>query len=248
MEKTKIEETLEHQEHILSSIDRALEEQLLSASWEVDDFKGKILGGLRWGLFLRPTIDEPAELRTTTKFSRDGFHDDAPLIRINFEEILALEKNFSLWGLKEAPIFSPKINKELLKGEILVDFNYETLDADVSVIDSAPKGFEPLHLLDIYELRLTLPDIYEAFGLKEDDYLPKWQHDSLDAYEKWKWSVEQNKHEPYVQIGGHGRWIQGSYTDTYIAQVNNDVGDAGAVFIKVSSYPMEKFSAWVDMH
>jgi hypothetical protein len=247
MEK-KIEEILKHQEFILSAIDKALEDELLSVSWEVENLKEKIINGLRWGLFLRPKVEEVPQLRTTTKLSKGSFHDDAPIVRINFQEILALEKSLADWGVKQFPIFSPKIDKSILKGEISVDLDYEDCKTETCVSADSPEGIKPEKLLEFYELRLTLPGVFEAFGLDEDYDIPKWQYDSFDAYEKWKWSVEAGRRDYYLQIGGHGAWIQGSYTDTYIAQVNNDIGDAGAVFINVSESKIEKFSAWVDMH
>lgn len=245
MGQEKIQEILKHQEEFLSTIDKALDEKLLETSWQVDSLKDKILGGLRWGLFLRPKVEERPELRTTTKLAKDSFHDSSALVRINFQEIEALQKCFADWGVKDFPIFSPKIDKEMLTGEIEVDFSYESLDADVSHTKQADQGVVPVNFLDFYELRLTLPDVFEAFGMDEDGSIPKWMEDSFDVYENWKWEVEARRRDYYVQIGGHGAWIQGSYTDTYIAQVNNDVGDAGAVFI--TAQPEKEFLAWVDM-
>ena len=37
------------------------------------------------------------------------------------------------------------------------------------------------------------------------------------------------------QVGGHGRWTQDDYNNSYIAQLNFDIGDSGSIYIYTDS-------------
>jgi len=95
-------------------------------------------------------------------------------------------------------------------------------------------------ILELFELRLTMPDVDTVFP-----EIHEWMWDYIDQYEQvqWDWTQLSKTHtQAYVQIGGHASWAQGGFSDDFIAQVNNDVGDAGSVYIHSS------FKAYVQMH
>ena len=54
----------------------------------------------------------------------------------------------------------------------------------------------------------------------------------MDLYEAWKESAEGDRClDDCVQIGGWARFVQSGRQEDYLAQVNNDVGDSGSVYL-----------------
>lgn len=76
----------------------------------------------------------------------------------------------------------------------------------------------------------TLPDSEIVFAnfLEVDE---NWIYELMDMYEEWREDVMRDTNKYLWQIGGHGKWIQGSYNNHYIAQANLGLGDGGSVFI-----------------
>ena len=117
-------------------------------------------------------------------------------------------------------------HKEMFTGNILLFYIFDVGD-DVDLELIKHKGLlQPCVVpLSSYFKNYHLP---LSFRLQD-------QRDELQDYAR----------HSYMQIGGWGDFIQGSY-DNYIGQINNDIGDAGAVFVSVNKEC--KIVANVDMH
>lgn len=251
MKQEYITEITSHQEKMLAVIHHACAEKLEECGYIVEGLEDKIIAGMRWSLVLRKTGDEAQEkVQTRTSWDEPRpYSDKQDLLQVSFSEIsylqTALRSESAIFVL---PIFSPLIEKYLKDKTISVEFEYESLETGIQIKTEIAKSSVD-DLLAVYSLQLTLPEYDTVFPDCEDLMeIPQWKLEHIDTYESFTWDVRKlfQKRDPYVQIGGYGRWIQGSYSDTYIAQVNNDVGDAGSVFICCSQDG--KFDAWVDMH
>lgn len=228
---------LEYQDKIISSIQKACQNELLECTYIIDGFEEKILKNLRWGLFSRQNVEISKKVLTTRSWSdKTAYQND--LLQISFEEVISIAKFIELTPeLMKYKIFSSELQASLDEKFIQVYFEYDTLEATI-ISGKQFANTKVQDILDAYDLKLTLPDYDCIFG----EEMPEWLMPHIDAYEKFQHSM---KEKSYIQIGGHGNWIQGSYTDTYIAQVNNEVGDCGAVFIVCED---NEFKDWVDMY
>jgi hypothetical protein len=209
----------------------------------VNVLKKKVLSGLRWGLFLRENVRRNSNSRTIA-FPSDEI-GMAPLVRINFHEVCALQKQVKTFGLYNAPIFSEEIDQKFLNREIQVDFCHDTLKSTIVEVRSTFNRPDTTKVLNNFEFKLTLPDAEEVFDIDEDSSVDDEILMQLDTYDAWKWSIEKD-YDTYFQIGGNGRWIQNCYGHNYIAQVNNNVGDYGSVYIICR--PNGDFKSIVEMY
>jgi hypothetical protein len=243
MEQGQINEILKHQKELLSSIDRTIEDGLRDAKLSTAELRKKVLGGLRWGLFLRKGVKNVNSSRTVA-FPSDEI-GLAPLVRINFHEIMALQKQIKTFGFYKAPIFSDEIDQKFLNREIKVDFCHDTLKSTIVEVLSTFNRPDTTKLLKHFEFKLTLPDAEEVFGIDDESLVDDDTLMQLDAYDEWKFSIEQD-YDTYFQIGGNGKWIQNCYSHNYIAQVNNGVGEDGSVYIVFR--PNGDFKSIVEMY
>jgi hypothetical protein len=245
MEQGQINEILKHQKDFFSAIDIAVEKDLAIIQMPAKELKERIIEGLRWGLFLRKNVRQVHGLRTAVFNSRDEYELE-PLMRLNFHEIRSLQEEMEAYGFYHCPIFSDKIDKKFLDTEIQVNFCHDTLESNIREIRSIFSRTDTKKLLKCFDVKLTLPDAEEIFDIEEGGYpLDAETIAELDAYDHWKWSIEKH-YDSLLQIGGNGRWTQYNYGETYIAQVNNDVGDAGAVYVTLSK--KGDFKSFVEMY
>lgn len=249
--ESQVQEIKQHEQEFFTKIERAMQEQLADCLMIMPDLKERIIKGLRWALFSRDGKQSPSEavlsqIQTKTKWKEsEGMYEPDALLKVSGPEVLAVEDFIVSQGLHVAPIFTQSVKQKLQGKDVFVTFEYEDLDTQVVAKPAHTHSVNLKPFLQAFELRLTLPDVDEIFGFADLREIQDWQFEYIDAYEEWKWQVEHQGHRhPYIQIGGHGHWIQGSYDDCYIAQVNNDVGDCGSVYIMVE----EEFKGWVDMH
>lgn len=248
MKQEYIAEIIAHQEKMMATIHYACTDKLEMCGYAIDALEEKIIAGMRWALLLR---NEDGGLKKgQTRINWDAqreYYDKQDLLQVSCAEIFQLQQELK-GSIFELPIFSPMIEKYLKDKTISLDFKYQGLQTDIHIKDEQALSCVDDLLVD-YKLQLTLPDYDTIFPDCESLMdIPQWMLEYIDTYETFAWDVRQmfQRVEPYVQIGGYGKWIQGSYSDTYIAQVNNDVGDAGSVFLCCSE--LGKFDAWVDMH
>lgn len=248
MKQEYITEITEHQEKMLAVIHSACEDKLEMCGYVVDDLEKKIIAGMRWALVLRKSDEKSKKTQTCISWDEQReYCDKQDLLQVSCAEIFQLQDELK-GQIFDLPIFSPVIKKYLKDKTISLDFEYEGLQTEIYIKTEKSSSSVDDLLVD-YRLQLTLPEydtIFPDCGNIMD--IPQWMLEHVDTYETFTWDVRQlfQRIDPYVQIGGYGRWIQGSYSDTYIAQVNNDVGDAGSVFLCCSEEG--KIDAWVDMH
>lgn len=249
MKSEHLSEIIAHQTKFMKEISTALENELKSGTHIVEQMQEKIMAGLKWGLFLRDDLSTSLEalLSTKKKWSteknqRSDWYD---LIQINFDEIFLVQKAITKdSSIIDAPVFSFLIADKLKSRQLSIEFEYEDLNTkNIETISQTKATVDDI--LDIFQLRLTLPDFDAIFDYL--DSIPNWMFEHITPYEEWSWSMRDRMGDrAYIQIGGNGQWIQGSFPESYIGQVNNDVGDAGSVFISLDEN--NKFTSWVDMH
>ena len=243
MEQSQINEILKHQKELLSSIDRTIVEGLRDVNIPIGELKERILDGMRWGLFFRKNVKNVLAARTTV-FPNDDI-GISPLVRINFHEVSALQKQIKTFGFYKAPIFSQEIDEQYFNREIQVDFSHDTLQSTTVEIRSTFNRPDTTKLLKQFELKLTLPDAEDVFGIDDNSQLDNELLSKLEIYDVWKWSIEHD-YDTYFQIGGNGRWVEKCHSKNYIAQVNNNVGDEGSVFIIVR--PNGDFKSFIETY
>ena len=125
-----------------------------------------------------------------------------------------------------------------------VFLDYE--DSDVLIEESEKtKDIKEKDLI----IAITLPDS----GIIFSDYIDghwfedknQWIIEYMDKYEEVKHKMMQKLYNYFVQIGGHGRWIQNDYNVSYVAQLNMDIGDCGSIFIEARD---GEIKGYVDMY
>lgn len=244
MEQGQINEVLNHQKDFLSSIENAVDCKLNNKQMSAKELKDQILSGLRWGVFLRKGAKAVNGLRTTM-FSCKDDSELTPLVRVNFHELISLQNEMETYGFYKCPIFSQKIDNKFLDREIQVNFSYDTQELSIREIRSVFARTDTAKILKAFELKLTLPDAEDVFGVTDESLLSDDKIEILDAYDVWKWEIEK-ENNIFLQIGGNGSWIQRSHGNDYIAQVNNEVGDGGFVYVTIS--PSGEFKSVVEMY
>ena len=111
-----------------------------------------------------------------------------------------------------------------------------------------PLIWDPSSLDGVFCLTLPDDDIFSEF-LGGDDNIQPWMYDYLDQYFEYHQNLKQKElsHAYLYQVGGHGNYIQGSYGDGYIAQINADIGDGGIIFVYEGN-TQEPILVSIDMH
>lgn len=243
MTPEQFKEILDHQSQFLEKFDKALDNELHDCSLVIHDFKQKVLSHIKWGI-LRREKKNSDPVGNTGCVTHWGNQDNELIKYVGNELLFMQETIFNTPDFFQAPIFFPEVTKKLKDKEIQVFFDNYNYHSHIVLQDNLQKTFDSGNFLKIFKLQLMLPDIDLIFPDCQDIYnIPEWLYDYVDSYEEFKFDLE--KHDSYLQIGGYGRWIQGPY-ENYIGQVNNDIGDCGAVFIYQDE--QGKFSAHLDMH
>jgi hypothetical protein len=88
-------------------------------------------------------------------------------------------------------------------------------------------------LLKAEVVRLTAPPVEELFAdvatrSLKDEYF--WSR--VSAYENWLEPLNrERRHDGVLQLGGWPEFIQGGDSETFLAQVNLGIGDAGRLYV-----------------
>lgn len=134
----------------------------------------------------------------------------------------------------ENPIFFAPVVEAAFKGKQLSVFvDYEDCDVEIKV--KAVDGSFTINPSVPLALALTYPDSDVVFNELVDGWVGdpqnKWVYDHMDVYDRWTRDVMSRAYSLYYQVGGYGRLIQDSHGYDYIAQINNNIGDCGSVFV-----------------
>jgi hypothetical protein len=244
MNQEQFNKAKQNQEKMLSAISEGLENKLELTMVLVPDLKERLLRGLRWSFFLSEEINLPTQTKLTASNNKRDF---SPLITIDGNEVLESFSEIKKHDLLQVGMFIPEVESGIKNKIVEISLSYEDCETLVLSKVSSAKNVNVEEFFKYFELQLTLPGVDEVFDGYNLDSLSKIQLEAMDEFEHWRWDVGNKVHAyPYLQIGGNGHWIQGDYSDSYFAQVNNDIGDAGSVYILYSDDG--DFQSWVDMY
>lgn len=81
--------------------------------------------------------------------------------------------------------------------------------------------------LTIPEVEVLFPDLWESSQTHNT-----WLWHRIELYEAWQEQVcPGRRRDDYIQVGGWASFVQDGDQGRYVAQVNNDIGDAGSVYL-----------------
>ena len=118
-------------------------------------------------------------------------------------------------------------------GIVAIDCGGELAVADATIRTAADDVQWPV-LASCFTPRLSIPGADVVFPVlnepSQNNNKRLWRR--VDLYEAWKESAEGDRClDDCVQIGGWARFVQSGRQEDYLAQVNNDVGDSGSVYL-----------------
>jgi hypothetical protein len=158
------------------------------------------------------------------------------LLTLDAQELLqAHEELLPIGGLFQCV---PQL--EALRGKTLtLAMKYDLYGAASAWAEGAERTAKhsgPSLLETLFVPTLTLPEFDLVFP--RFDYRNTWEALRAEQYEKWcEWELDRllgGRRGNLVQIGGWPQYVQGGDATGFIAQVNNDVGDCGSVYLSVN--------------
>lgn len=228
--------TILSKEEMIEKIDSGLKGSLEDLLVIFPTIREKIIQTLLWGVF---SENKPFK----TEESTQGYYENFALVSYDIIE-LAKEK-LKKSGVENTQFFVSFVDSDFRKNDFLIGINYEDYDIKIEKVSQISKV-----MTNDYKgiIASTLADssvVFESF-IKGDLYHDSnlWLLEYLDKYDMWKHEIMENLYNYRWQIGGHGRWIQTDYNNTYLAQINIDIGDAGSIFIECDN---GKIKGGIDM-
>lgn len=229
--------TVISKKEIISKLETALTEQLKDVVLIFPDLKQKIEENVLWGIFSEEDLYEAP----LVKYRRHEV-----FAHLSYDVIELAKQELKKHAEENHDFFSLEVDKVFQEKDIDIYLDYE--DCDVKV-DKTEKFSKKLKKDFKALIAATLPDSGIVFkdmiqGNVFDD-ANVWLLEYMDLYDEWKHESMSKLYRYLWQIGGHGRWIQSDYNETYLAQANIDIGDAGSVFFEVRD---KEVKGYVDMY
>lgn len=228
--------TILNKEEMIEKIDKGLKNELEDLVLVFPTIREKIIENLLWGIFSK---NKPFKTEEKTK----GYYENFALLSYDIIEIA--KQKLKTVGEEESQFFAPLVDSHFKENDFLVSINYEDCEIKIDKISKVSKSISEDYRAIIAS---TLPDSGVVFDtlIKGNIYdeANRWSLEYLDKYDSWKHEVMENLYDYLWQIGGHGRWIQSDYNETYLAQVNIEIGDAGSVYLEYSN---DKITGGIDM-
>jgi hypothetical protein len=225
----------EQVEYWRDQIQLAVANELEHTSWVFDNFEQRIFSNIRFGFF-RTEQQPHNEL------------DWENTLEVNVAEVLAMEhlllRNvYKEHGFKHR-MFGPAMYELPKRSLVKVNFDYE--DNLATVIDdfSYSVDINVDNFLQKWELRATLPICNVVFDIAHDRDIQEWQWEYIEAYEQWVQRLNETRRSKYIQIGGWADFRQDGDYYEYVAQIDTDHGDCGAIYLSLEA---GKFEAYEQM-
>lgn len=222
-------------EEMITKIESSMEVELKDMVMMFPDLKEKIIKNMLWGIFSKEFIYSGKE-------KENGRYDY--VTNFSYKIIELAENELKKSGETVVKFFDDKVKDIIKNKSVSVFLDYK--DSDVLIEDSEKtKDIKEQDLI----IAITLPDS----GVVFEDYIEghwfedknQWIIEYMDKYDHVKHELMQKFYNYFVQIGGHGRWIQNDYNGSYVAQLNMDIGDCGSIFIEARD---EEIKGYVDMY
>lgn len=187
---------------------------------DLPEFEKVVKQHMRWAMFFADPI-------FTSKNKNSEFNLPYSFMEAASKEI----KN--QYGVESPVFFSPVVESAFKGKQLSVFVDYEDCDVEVKVKD-ADGSFTIDPSIPLI-LALTYPDSEVVFNDLVEGWVGdpqnKWVYDHMDTYDRWTREALSRAYNLYYQVGGFGRLIQDSHGHDYIAQINNNIGDYGSVFV-----------------
>lgn len=220
---------------MIAKIEETISGELQEMVIMFPNLKEKIVQNMLWGIFSKEFIYSGSEKEK----SRYDYvtHFSYKIIELAENELKKSGENF-------VKFFDDKVKDIIKTKSFSVFLDYE--DSDVLMEESEKtKDIKEQDLI----IAITLPDS----GVVFEDYIEghwfedknQWIIEYMDKYDHVKHELMQKLYNYFVQIGGHGRWIQNDYNGSYVAQLNMDIGDCGSIFIEARDGDIK---GYVDMY
>lgn len=211
------------------------------------NFAETVKENMLWGIFAEKDIFSLSKgLGKDHELAARGYYSNMFNLPYDFiEEAKSQVKE--KFNIEQPKFFAQEVETILTGKQIAASLDYEDCDVKVAAVTNAQKCFNKSNVEVIVSPTLPDSDVVFASLINGNYFEPAntWVLPYMDAYDEWRHEVMRELHDYYIQIGGHGRWVQNNYNGTYVAQVNNDIGDAGSVFIMANEGNIE---GYVDMH
>lgn len=222
---------------MLDKIEKALTTNLKEVIILFPSLHEKIINSLMWGIFSK---DQAFKTNKKSKSEHKFF----ALMSYDIVD-LAKEKLKSMEEIKPQ-FFVAKVDTSFQEKDFMIYLDYEGCDV---LVEEVPRIAKVIKKDYQGIIAITLPDSEVVFStLIEGNFYDssnRWVLEHMDTYDAWRYEVMKDLHNYLWQIGGYGRWIQDSYNETYVAQANIEIGDAGSIFIEIDN---EEFKADIDMY
>lgn len=227
--------TIMPKQDMIEKINTGIANELADIATIFPDLQEKVEQQLLWGIFSKNDIfSDPKE----------KYRNHNVFASLSYEIVEQAKQELEKHGEKQCEFFSPNVDKVFKEKNVAIYLDYEDCDVKVENVDTVNINKNIVALI-----APTLPDSTTVFEslVKGNmfDEANRWLWEYMDIYDKWKYQVMDKLYDYVWQIGGHGRWIQNDYNDTYVAQANIEIGDAGSVFIEIRDNELQ---AYVDMY
>lgn len=219
----------------IEKIQAGIEKELQDIVLIFPDLKEKIEQKMLWGIFSKHDLYEAP---------KEKHRRHQAFASLSYDIVEQAKQQLQQQGESQAQFFVPEVDKAFKQQIVEMFLDYEDSDVKVEQIASV-KLKQDMQVV----IAPTLPDssvVFESMitGNMFDEN-NRWLWHYMDIYDKWKYQVMDKMYSYLWQIGGHGRWIQNDYNDTYVAQANILIGDCGSVFVEIRD---NKIQAYVDMY
>jgi hypothetical protein len=220
---------------IILLIDNAAKNELEELTIMFPDLIDKIKDNLLWGVFSNERI-----------FKQDSNQDVNAIFELDYLFIEQVKKEIKIcYENNQREIFQKSVEDILINNQFSVNLDIDEFESIILLNDYPLLRDETTEVI----ISLTIPDYHTVFKDKIVGNLytnnNDWIIHYIDMYESWLYVAMKKLYSYYYQVGGHGRWIQGYYGDSYIAQINNDIGDAGSVYVTIFD---KVISSHIDMY
>lgn len=239
------------QQQLITLIDESFLKELFEVEVYVPQLKEKIIAGCKWAFVMKERFTEEGYPKKATQpasydIDSEEYSDSHTVAFFNMTQIIEAEKLIKKF---EKKFVASSMFKDIIYEKTVDMFSTVKLD-DVEVDVKTKKiTFKHTYLDEFFQYFtpvLTVPPCQDIFDIQDDT--PKWLWEMITKYEEWTWKMQKQLGvtEGYIQIGGYSSLAQ-TEPQYYIAQVNNDVGDAGSVVIEYS-HEQDKIEGYVDMY
>lgn len=227
--------TIVAKQDMIEKLQEAIKNELHDIAIIFPDLKEKVEEKMLWGIFSQEDM---------FVIPNEKYRHHEAFASLSYSVIEKAKQELKAQGEDKAEFFVPSVDKIFKEKNLELFLDFEDCDVKVEHVTSIKMNKDIQAVIAI-----TLPDSSVVFeSLVEGnmfDEKNRWLWEYMEVYDSWKYEIMNTLYNYLWQIGGHGRFIQNDYNDTYVAQANIKIGDGGSVFVEIRD---TEINAYVDMH